>query len=256
MVGGSDMGGFLLKIKGFTLGDRSNVKDLWPLVGARALYHHYTGEIHVLGEAGAIPNAARNNLEVGRPRDVLYRHLQDKFVVLNSDADVSRTILKIREDLAGKEEEARKLLARMDSPDESPFELYRLSRNFIEDLERNEGDLKRLKVRGRSRRTKTVFPPSEAQDQEITELLTWVSEPKEIANRVVRATNRRTSSRNRSRPAEATQPALPQVALLKEALDGLMGMSEQLPPDTFAATQVALEAALRLQVVPQCHSGP
>ena len=52
----SDASGFLLKIKGFTLGDRSNVKYLWPLVGARALYHHYTGEIHVLDEAGAIPN--------------------------------------------------------------------------------------------------------------------------------------------------------------------------------------------------------
>ena len=115
---------------------------------------------------------------------------------------------------------------------------------------RSEGDLKRLKGRGRSRRAKTVFPPSEAQDEEITELLTWVNEPKEIANRVVRATNRRTSSANRGRPAEPKQPALPQVALLREALDGLMGMGDKLPPDTFAATQVALEAALRLQVVP------
>ncbi len=250
VVGDSDIGGFLLKIKGFTLGNRTNVKHLWPLVGARALYHHYTGEIHVLGEAGAIPNAARSDLEVGRPRDVLYRHLQDKFTVLNSDADVARTILKIRDDLSGAEEEARRLFARMDSPDESPFELYRLSRNFIEDMERSEGDLKRLKGRGRSRRAKTVFPPSVAQDEEITELLTWVNEPKEIANRVVRATNRRTSSTNKGRPAEPKQPALPQVALLREALDGLMGMGDKLPPDAFAATQVALEAALRLQVVP------
>ena len=49
---------------------------------------------------------------------------------LNSDADVARQLLKIREDLTGAEEEARKLLARMDSPDESPFELYRLSREL------------------------------------------------------------------------------------------------------------------------------
>ena len=246
----SDVGGFLLKIKGFTLGNRSNIKHLWPLVGARALYHHYTGEIHVLDEAGVIPNAARNDLEAGYPRDVLFRHLQDRFAVLNSEADVARQLLKIREDLTGAEEEARKLLARMDSPDESPFELYRLSRNFIDDIERSEVALNRLKGRGRSRRARTVFPPSEAQLQEISELLSWVREPKEIANRVVRATNSRTSSRNRGRPAEPKQPALPQVALLREALDGLVGMVDALPPDTAAATLDTLEAALRLQVVP------
>ena len=220
------------------------------MAGARALYHHYTGEIHVLGEAGAIPNAARNGLEAGRPRDVLFRHLQDKFAVLNSDADVARQLLKIREDLTSAEEEARKLLARMDSPDESPFELYRLSRNFIDDIERSEGALNRLERRGRSRRARTVFPPSEAQVKEISELLSWVKEPKEIANRVVRATNRRTRSRNRREPTEPKQPAVPQVALLREALDGLEGMGDTLPPDTFAATLGTLEAALRLQLVP------
>ena len=245
----SDVSGFLVKIKGFTLGNRSNVKHLWPLVGARALYHHYTGEIHVLDEAGAIPNAARNDLEAGRPRDVLFRYLQDKFAVLNSDADVARQLLKIREDLAGAEEEARKLLARRDDPDENQFELYRLSKNFIDELDGSERALNRLKGRG-SRGARTVFPPSEAQIEKITELLSRLKEPKEIANRVVRATASRTRSKSRGRTAQAKQPALPQVVLLKEALDSLVKMRGDLPPDTFAATQVALEAALRLQVVP------
>ncbi len=246
----SDVSGFLLKIKGFTLGDRSNVKHLWPSLGARALYHHYTGEIHILDEAGAIPNAARNDLEAGRPRDVLFRHLQDRFAVLNSDADVARQLLKVRDDLTGAEEEAGKLFARMNSLDDSPFELYRLSKNFVDDIERTEGVLNRLKGRGRSRRARTVFPPSEIQLQEISELLSWVKEPKELANRVVRATNTRTGSRSRSRPAESRQPPLPQVALLREALDGLAEMSDDLPPETFAATLTTLETALRLQVVP------
>ena len=250
LVDDSGVGGFILKIKGFTLGDRSNVKHLWPLVGARALYQHYTGEIHILDEAGAIPNAARNDLEVGRPRDVLFRHLRDKFAVLNSDADVARQLLKIREDLAGAEDIARKLLARRDDPDESPFELYRLGRNFIDDIESSERELTRLERRGRSRRAKTVFPPSEAQNQEITELLGWIKEPKEIANRVVRVTDRRTSSQKRGRTAEPKQPASPQITLIKEALDGLVGMGKDLPPDTFKATLLALESALQLQVVP------
>ncbi len=246
----SDISGFLLRIKGFTLGDRFNVKPLWPLVGARALYHHYTGEIHVREDAGAIPNAARNNLEAGRPRDVLFRHLQDKFAVLNSDAEIARQLLKIRGDLAGADEEARKLLARRDSPDESPFELYRLSKNFIEEIARSEAALKRLKGRGRSGRARTVFPPSEAQSEEITELLGWVKEPKEIANRVVRATESRTRSRKRGRPAEPKEPVSPQIALLREALDGLVGLGDILPPEMLATTQASLEAALRLQVVP------
>ena len=250
VVADSDVSGFLLKMKGFTLGDRSNVKHLWPSLGARALYHHYTGEIHVLDEAGAIPNAARNDLEAGRPRDVLFRHLQDTFAVLNSDADVARQLLKIRDDLTGAEEEARKLFARMDNPDESPFELYRLSKNFVDDIDRTEAALNRLKRRGRSRRARTVFPPSESQLQEISELLGWVKEPKELANRVVKATNSRTGSRNRSRPAEPKKPPVPQVALLREALDGLAGMSDDLPPETLAATLTTLEGALRLQVVP------
>ena len=155
-----DVGGFLLKMKGFTLGDRSTVKHLWPLVGARALYHHYTGEIHVLDEAGTIPNAARNDLESGRPRDVLFRHLQDKFAVLNSDADVARQILKIREDLTSAEEQARSLFARVDDPEESPFELYRLSRNFMAPLESGSREhLGRLKRRERSGRRRTALPP-------------------------------------------------------------------------------------------------
>ena len=246
----SDASGFLLKVKGFTLGNRINIKHLWPLVGARALYHHYTGEVHVLDEAGVIPNAARNNLETGRPRDVLFRHIRDKFVALNSDADVARQLLKIRSDLAGTEKEAQKLLGRRDNPDENQFELYHLGMNFIERIDRSERVLRRLKGRGRSGRAKTLFPPTEAQFQEITELLSLVKEPKNLARRLVRATEIRTGSIRKGRSTEAKQPVPPQISLLAEALDGLGGMGKDLPADSYAAAKVALEAALRLQVVP------
>ena len=246
----SDVSGFLLKVKGFTLGNRNNIKHLWPLVGARALYHHYTGEIHVLDDAGVIPNAARNNLEAGRPRDVLFRHMRDKFVALNSDADVARQLLKIRADLEGTKEEARNLLRRRDSPDESQFELYHQGMSFIDRMDRSERALTRLKGRGRSGRAKTLFPPTEAQHQEIIEMLGLVKEPKNLARRVVRATEARTGSRNKGRSTEPKQPVPPQVSLLSEALDGLVVMADDLPSDAFAAAKHALEAALRLQVVP------
>ena len=249
-AGDSDVSGFLLKIKGFTLGNRSNVKHLWPLVGARALYHHYTGEIHVLDNAGAIPNAARNDLEAGRSRDVLFRHLEDKFAALNSEADVARQLLKVGEDLVSAEEEARKLLARTENPDESPFELYRLSRNFVAELERNEVVLSRLKSRGRSGRAKRTFPPSELQIQEISVLLDQIKNPKGIASRVVQSTSRRTRAKSGGRQVEASHAPSPQVALLQGALDGLMGMADTLTVDAFSNTRESLEAALRLQVVP------
>ena len=246
----SDVSGFLLKVKGFTLGNRTNIKHLWPLVGARALYHHYTGEIHVSDEAGVIPNAARNNLEAGRPRDVLFRHLRDKFIGLNSDADVARQLLKIRADLSGAEEEANKLLERRDSPDESQFDLYHIGMNFIDRLERSERALNRLKGRGRSGRAKTLFPPTETQFEEIIELLGLVKEPKKLARRVIRATESRTGSKSKSRATEPKQPVSPQVSLLTDALDGLGKMGDDLPPDTYASAKLSLEAALRLRMVP------
>ncbi len=244
----TDVSGFLLKTKGFTLGDRLNLKPLWPLVGARTLYHHYTGELHVLDGAGVTPNAARNGLEAGRPREVLYRYVEERFAVLNSNADVARQLLKVRNDLAGAEDEARQLLSRRDDPDQSPFELYRLSKNFIVEVERSEAALKRLRGRGRSKRAKTVFPPSEAQKQEIAELLAWVKRPKDLAGRVVSSTESKTNTR--SRESGARQPTPPQVAILEEALHGLAGMRDILPTDAYDATQDALEAALSLQIVP------
>lgn len=246
----SDVSGFLLKMKGFTLGDRSNVKPLWPLVGARALYHHYTGEIHVLDEAAAIPNAARNGLEPGRPRDVLFRYLQEEFAVLNSNADIARQLLKIREDLTGATAEAQKLLERRDDPDESQFELYHQSRTFIAELDRSEAALTRLMRRGRSRRAKTVFPPSEEQSEEIAQLLSWIKVPKGLAGRVVRVTERKTSSTDSGKEPEPAAPPSPQVNVLKTALDGLVRMKGDLTPGTFATSRNALESALRLQVLP------
>ena len=66
-LSGSDeatgVSGFLLKMKGFTLGDRIRLKPRWPATGGRTLYHHYTGEAHVLDAADVYPSAARDDLE-------------------------------------------------------------------------------------------------------------------------------------------------------------------------------------------------
>ena len=51
---GAAVSGFLLKMKGFTLGRRDLLKPLWPATGGRSLYHHYTGEVHILDPREAL----------------------------------------------------------------------------------------------------------------------------------------------------------------------------------------------------------
>ena len=245
----SNVRGFLLKIKGFTIGDRSTIRDLWPLIGARALYNHYTGEIHLLDDAEVIPNAARNNVEAGRPREVLFRHLRDKFALLNSEADVARQILKAKDDLASRGNEAQMLMERASSPDESQFELYRLSSNLLEELKENETALNRLKSRGQSGRAKKTFPASAEQLEEIAELLRNIREPKAIVGRIAQSTNKRTHSKSTSAPVTEKVPPSPQVALLRNAVDQFSAMVDSLPPSTYSSSRESLESSLRLQVV-------
>ena len=45
-----EIAGFLLRLKGFTLGNRLSLKPFWPALGGGALYHHFTGEVHVLDQ--------------------------------------------------------------------------------------------------------------------------------------------------------------------------------------------------------------
>ena len=220
----ADVSGFLLKAKGFTLGGRQTIKHLWPPVGGGTLYHHYTGEVHVLDGAGVTPNAARNGLEAGLPSSILFQHLRDRFAVLNSDADVSRSILRARDDLDGIQEEARMLSDRMNDSDESQFDLYHRGRNLLGRVEDYEGALTRLKARGKSGRGRATFPPREGQMQEVVELLGLTKEPRDIANRTIRITSKSTGSQRQTRPTEPQESPLPQVSLLRAAVDSLTGM--------------------------------
>ena len=97
----SGTSGFLLRSKGFTLGNRLTLKPLWPAVGGRTLYHHYTGELHVLARANVYPNAARDNLEPSEHKQWLVSQLEDYFYTLNRSADLHRSIVNLRKRLDG-----------------------------------------------------------------------------------------------------------------------------------------------------------
>lgn len=84
--------GFTQKIQGFTLGDGLKLKPLWPSVGSRSLYHHFTGEIHYREKADVYPNAARDDLEATGNKRIVQQAVRDFFTRLNAVADLNRTV--------------------------------------------------------------------------------------------------------------------------------------------------------------------
>ena len=241
--------GFLLRDKGFTLGDRLSLKHLWPLVGARVLYHHYTGEVHVLNDADVIPNAARNDLEASLSRNVLFQHLQDKFAMLNGAAGIAQDLLKAREKVLSIQSVTQQVSDSTNDADESPFELYRRSKNLLVEIDRVDTALTRLKTRGRSGRGKATASLSEAQLEIVTNLLAQTKAPKITATKIANSTAKRTGSISQARPLESREAPLPQVSLLKDAVESFPEMADKLPQDRFVATRDVLDEALRLQRV-------
>ena len=199
---GSGVSGYLLKLKGFTLGDRLRLKPLWPAVGGRTLYHHYTGEVHVLETADVYPNAARDDLESSPPKQMLLKHLDDYFDELNRRADLTRDILKTQRRMQGLRDTLTGLGSRHTEADEDPFELYRDSKNFLDTLDRTERELLRL------RRGRRAVKPTPSQQEQLDHLTTELKEAKGSITAVVQATARRTEGRRRTaqKPTPETPP--------------------------------------------------
>ena len=101
--GGVGVSGYLLRMKGFTLGDRTSLKHLWPPLGGRTLYHHYAGEIHVLDDADVYPNAARDDLEPGHSKQLLHKQIGDYFETLNGHAQIAQDLLRLKRRTQGVE---------------------------------------------------------------------------------------------------------------------------------------------------------
>lgn len=233
---GSGVSGYLLKLKGFTLGNRLRLKPLWPAVGGRTLYHHYTGEVHVLETADVYPNAARDDLESSPSRQFLLKYLEDYFITLNRQADLTRDILKTQRRMQGIRESLTALRSRDAEADEDPFELYRESKNFLEALERTERELLRL------RRGRRAVQPTPQQREQLDPLTTELKRAKASVTAIVKATERRAEgARRSSRKKDTDSP--PQVALLVKAVDVLEAAHGQAPsPQLERAYQGVIEA--------------
>lgn len=70
--------GFLVRFKGFGIGDRDLVEPLWPRTGSGVTYGNFTGEIYVL-DSSLTPTADRSNFEDSAARDHLWQLLKGVF---------------------------------------------------------------------------------------------------------------------------------------------------------------------------------
>jgi Histidine kinase-, DNA gyrase B-, and HSP90-like ATPase len=204
----SGVSGFLLKIKGFTLGDRTVLKNLWPAVGGGILYHHYSGEIHVCASAQVFPNAARNNLESGPETQSFLKYLREHFRTLNAQADASRDVLRIAERLSVFSDDMKGLSRKTNDPDSDAFELYRLSRNALEGIEKLGQDVKRLQASRKA--SHLTSEQSESLGAAAHELL----ELKKHAASITQTANKRTRAARGATPDSATVP--PEAAWLEK----------------------------------------
>ncbi len=233
---GAGVGGYLMKIKGFTLGDRVLLKPLWPTTGGRALYHHYTGEVHILDAADVYPNAARNDLEPSLSKQNLQKAFVELFKDLNRRADLTRDILKTERRMEGIRETLFALDNRRAEADRDPLELYRESMNFAETLERTERDLLRL------RRGRRAVQPTPAQRQQLDALRTELRDALAKTRDIVRNTGKRTAEKTprRSKPSPGVPP---RVALITRASASIQEMMEQeVTPALEGAAKRLLEA--------------
>ena len=152
--------------------------------------------MHILGTADVYPNAARDDLEPSLSKQNLVKELVEKFKDLNRRADLSRDILKTERRMQGIVAILQALESREAEADQDPLELYRESMNFVDELERTERGLLRL------RRGRYAVKPTTKQSERLKVLSDALSHANKKTKAIVRTTKKRTEGTQRrpSRP--------------------------------------------------------
>ena len=132
---GSSISGFLMKVKGFTLGDRLALKVLWPAVGGGTLYHHFTGEVHVLATDQLYPNAARNDLESNPARLLFNKQAEDFFYPLSRKARLMQAQTRAVRLLEGIDVAIKRMNEQKNAPNINAFDQYKDSEDYRKELE-------------------------------------------------------------------------------------------------------------------------
>lgn len=244
---GASVSGFLVKLKGFTLGNRLTFKPLWPAVGGRTLYHHYVGEVHILDGADVYPNAARDDLEPSPQRRILMNQTSNFFARLNRQANAVRAMTRAERLVEGLDKVLEGLKTRQQSPDQDPFDITREAIAYLDDLEIAEKELLKQTSAGRRRPRPEL---TEAQQERLEATKGAIHSAVKTFGEVVRRAQRRTERAEREpRIAPSAQPP-PQVTFLANALSELQSMAEENPDQRVLAAVNELEPAVRVHSVP------
>jgi len=242
------LSGFLMKLKGFTLGDRLSLKQYWPPTGGGTLYHHYTGEVHILGDTGVFPNAARDELEPSREKQVLVSRLEHSFDRLNRKANAVRAISRGERLTLGLDAVVDDLQQRQRDPNVDWFDLSRNAARYLDDLEAAQKELERQTSGGRTRLAPEL---TEEQQARLSVTRTALQESIRTLSSLLRGAQQKSATQKEEpRAARQAEKPSPQVSLLARSLAAFKGMVEASGP-TAPNLQSALEA---LEGAVQVHS--
>jgi hypothetical protein len=244
---GDPLTGFLVKLKGFTLGNRLTFKPLWPAVGGRTLYHHYIGEVHILDKADVYPNAARDDLEPSPQRRIFADRTASVFARLNTRANAMRAMVRAERLVEGLSKVLEGLEARQQSPNEDPFELAREAISYLDDLETAAKELVKHTTKSRTRPAPDL---TEGQRETLKAIKAALDDAIKTLGTVVRRAQRRKQRAGREPTAPPTTQPPPQVTLLANSLSELQSMAEGNPDQRVLAAVNELEPAVRVRSVP------
>lgn len=247
-VSSKSTSGFLMKLKGFTLGDRETLKPNWPGTGSRTLYHHYTGELHILEKADLYPNAARDDLEPSRHKQVFLRCFRDCADRLNRLADLTRAMHRASRLLEGLDETTETLIARQQNDNEDQFLIQKESLLYWQTLEKAKDELNR---RVPKRKVRSGFRISDEQKERFEEIDGALATALRAVRSIYRATQSKTRPTEPNRTTPPPQKPPRQVTLLASATEGMRNMFESQPEERLSEALRSLEAAERLRTVQQ-----
>ena len=241
----SPVSGFLMKIRGFTLGERDALKGLWPAVGGRTLYHHYTGEIHILGTAHLYPNAARDDLESSPTKQIFSKATSEFFYPLSRKARILQAKERAIRLLEGMDSVIRQFRDRNNAPDSDAFKVYKESIDQRADLDNVHEEIKRHLRTPRGRPPLTM---SSIQEESVKAVQKDLQDSSNLLGGVVRGAERRSEKGASSRPSQTSQPP-PQAVLLNRALAATEAMAEKTGSTSVKTAAEALRPLARIRSI-------
>lgn len=221
--------GFTLKSKGFTLGNRALLKPFWPPTGGRTLYHHYSGEVHILDNAGVYPNAARDDLEPSPEKQVLFTQLTDFFYQLYRRADLARAINSAQKKIEAFDLKLDEMNRSVGDLDKDPYEQYKEASVLVDEVDAAIRQMRRYDGQNAGRNSRQFVPPAELKN-ESKSAMSDLREMRAQASKILKSLEKKRKTPKRT--TDANEPPTTQQALIREVVSQSRRLHENNPNTT------------------------